>query len=96
MAHELYVDGATYGDWSAWAVVVVGVTENGRFFKGCIGDVTETERHSIKWIGADDHTNVDAELSAMAVATAFACFGSVDTFFCNQTRFGTEQKISGY
>jgi len=81
LAHELYVDGATCGDWSAWAVIAVAVTEKGRFFKGCLGDVTETERHSPKWIGAIGHSNVDAELSAMAVASAFASFGSADTYF---------------
>ena len=81
IAHELFVDGATHGNWSAWAVVAVSVTESGRAFKGCIGDVTEIDKNSPRWIGAEGHTNVDAELTAMAVATAFACFGSVDSHF---------------
>ena len=81
IAYELYVDGATHGNWSAWAVVAVSVTESGRTFKGCIGDITEIVRDSPRWIGAEGHTNVDAELTAMAVATALACFGSADSHF---------------
>ena len=81
IAHELYVDGATFGPLSAWAVVAVAVTESGRVFKGCLGDVTEIDKQSPKWIGANGHTNIDAELTAMAAATAFAFFGAIDTYF---------------
>ena len=76
LAYELYVDGATKGDLSGWAVVAVAVTRSGRIFKGCIGGMTEIDRGSPSWIGANAHSNIDAELSAMAVATAFAYFGS--------------------
>ena len=78
---ELYIDGATYGEISAWAVVAVAVTRHGRVLQGCIGGITEIDPTSSCWIGAENHTNIDAELSAMAVATAFAFFGSVDRKF---------------
>ena len=73
---ELYVDGATREDISAWAVVAVLRSEEGRSFHGCIGGVTEIDSGSSQWIGAIGHTNIDAELTAMAVATAFAHFAS--------------------
>ena len=38
---ELYVDGATHGDISAWAVVAVSKSDQGRSFCGCIGGVTK-------------------------------------------------------
>ena len=81
LAYELYVDGATHGDHSAWAVVAVAVTSSGRTFRGCIGGLTEIEKQSPKWIGAEGHTNIDAELSAMAVAAAFAYFRANDKYF---------------
>lgn len=75
---ELYVDGATHGDLSAWAVVAVSWSDQGRSFQGCIGGVTELHSGSNRWIGADKHTNIDAEITAMVVATAFAYFGSTE------------------
>ena len=80
VAYELYVDGATHGDRSAWAVVAVAVTSHGRVFHGCVGGLTTLEKQSHNWIGAEGHTNIDAELSAMAVATAFAFFGANDAY----------------
>ena len=38
---ELYVDGATSSNSSAWAVVVVGLSAGGRTFYGCITGVTQ-------------------------------------------------------
>ena len=76
--YELYIDGATSQSRSAWAVVAVRVSDNGRHFMGCVAGVTEINRHSDKWIGASAHTNIDAELSAMVVATSFAYFASAD------------------
>ena len=73
---ELYVDGATHGDLSAWAVVAVLKSDNGRSFHGCIGGLTEIDSGSGRWVGAVRHTNIEAELTAMVVATAFAYFGS--------------------
>ena len=80
-AYELYVDGATKGDISGWAVVAVAVTGSGRIFRGCIGGLTEIDQGSSKWIGAKAHSNIDAELTAMTVATAFAYFGSSEHEF---------------
>lgn len=74
--YELYIDGATSNDQSAWAVVAVRVSGEDRCFMGCIAGLTEINRFSDRWIGADDHTNIDAELSAMTVATAFAYFAA--------------------
>lgn len=79
--YELYVDGATRGDVSGWAVVAVACTSSGRIFKGCIGGLTDIDQGSSTWIGAGAHSNIDAELSATAIATAFACFGSAEYSF---------------
>ena len=81
MAYELYIDGATQGDLLAWAVVAVAVTEFGRTLQGCLGGLTEIDKKSKKWIGAESHTNIDAELSDMAVAAAFAQFGAIEAYF---------------
>ena len=81
IAYELYIDGATHGDVSAWAIVAVGLSDHGRIFHGCIGGLTDIDHSSQSWIGADEHTNINAELSAMAVATAFAHFGAADRSF---------------
>ena len=43
IAYELYVDGATNGDISGWAVVAVAVTNSGRIFKGCIGGMNDID-----------------------------------------------------
>jgi len=80
-AYELYMDGATAGDNSAWAVVAVAVSDSGRRFLGCLGGLTEIDSGSPKRIGAAHQTNIDAELSAMVFATAFAFFGSEDAQF---------------
>lgn len=80
-AYELYIDGATASDSSAWAVVAVAVSDSERRFLGCLGGLTEIDRGSHKWIGANQHANIDAELSAMVVATAFAFFGSEEVQF---------------
>jgi ribonuclease HI len=74
--YELYIDGATSNGLSAWAVVAVSVFGDERCFLGCVAGLTEINQSSPKWIGALNHTNIDAELSAMAVATAFAFFAS--------------------
>ena len=79
--YELYIDGATHDTRSAWAVVAVIVTPHGRQLQGCLGGLTCIQPDTQQWIGADGHTNIDAELSAMVVATAFAYFGSVDSAF---------------
>ena len=76
--YELYIDGATHATRSAWAVVAVLVTQGGRRLQGCLGGLTTIQPDSIQWIGAEGHTNIDAELSAMVIATAFAYFGSAD------------------
>ena len=75
---ELYVDGATADGCSAWAVVAVAVSENGHRLCGCIAGTTEINVSAPNWIGAIAHTNVDAELTAMTIATAFAFFGAND------------------
>jgi len=77
--YELYIDGATTHTRSAWAVVAVKVTSLGHRFMGCVAGITETCSQSDKWIGATCHTNIDAELTAMAVATSFAFFASTET-----------------
>ena len=74
--YELYIDGATSDSQSAWAVVAVKVCGDERCFLGCVAGLTEINHSSPRWIGATHHTNIDAELSAMAVATAFAFFAS--------------------
>ena len=76
--YELYIDGATSQSRSAWAVVVVQVSRHGRRFMGCVAGVTEINSCSGRWIGALDYTNIAAELTAMAVATSFAYFGSTE------------------
>ena len=75
---ELYIDGATCGDVSAWAVVAVKVAESGRSFHGCCAGLTEINAQSNQWIGAVRHSNIEAELSAMVVSTAFSIFASED------------------
>ena len=75
---ELYIDGATHGDTSAWAVVAVVVTAGGRRFHGCCAGLTEINRSARQWIGALSHSNIDAELSAMVVAISFSFFASGD------------------
>ena len=74
--YELYIDGATSDIRSAWAVVAVSVSGEDRCFMGCVAGPTEINHSSPRWIGAANHTNIDAELSAMVVATAFAHFAS--------------------
>lgn len=75
---ELYIDGATCGDVSAWAVAAVRVAESGRSFHGCCAGLTEINEQSNQWIGAVRHSNIEAELSAMVVSTAFSIFASED------------------
>ena len=75
---ELFVDGATADGCSAWAVVAVAVAANGSRLCGCIAGLTEINAEAPNWIGAASHTNIDAELSAMIMATAFAFFGAND------------------
>jgi exonuclease III/ribonuclease HI len=75
---ELYVDGATSAPLSAWAVVAVAVTPTGRIFYGCISGITQIRSAHDEWIGAQQHSNIDAELTAMTVATAFALFAQHD------------------
>eukprot|EP00435_Cladocopium_sp_Y103_P044445 s918_g12.t1 len=72
--YELYVDGATTSTCSAWAVVAIAVTDKGDVFRGCLSGITEINPQSEQWIGAARHSNIDAELTAMAVATYFAHF----------------------
>ena len=74
--YELYIDGATANSLSAWAVVAVKVSGDARCLMGCVAGLTEINRSSPRWIGAENHTNIDAELSAMAVATAFGYFAA--------------------
>ena len=74
--YELYIDGATSNGLSAWAVVAVCVSGDERSLLGCVAGLTEINQSSPRWIGAENHTNIDAELSAMAVATAFAYFAA--------------------
>eukprot|EP00435_Cladocopium_sp_Y103_P048270 s546_g14.t1 len=72
--YELYVDGATAGESSAWAVVAVAITSGKAVFRGCLSGLTEINPSNEQWIGAVRNSNVDAELTAMAVATSFALF----------------------
>eukprot|EP00435_Cladocopium_sp_Y103_P060701 s101_g22.t1 len=72
--YELYVDGATAGVSAAWAVVAIAVTSDGAIFRGCLSGLTEINSDNDQWIGAVRNSNVDAELTAMAVATSFALF----------------------
>ena len=74
--YELYIDGATSNGQSGWAVIAVRVSGADRCFMGCIAGLTEINHSSVRWIGAENHTNIDAELSAMTVATAFAYFAA--------------------
>lgn len=91
--YELYIDGATNATSSAWAVVAVLVTQGGRQLQGCLGGLTTIETASPQWIGAAGHTNIDAELSAMVVATAFAFFGSVDARFVIRPDLALNQRF---
>eukprot|EP00435_Cladocopium_sp_Y103_P054886 s686_g18.t1 len=75
---ELYVDGATCDSGSAWAVIAVYASDKGRCLCGCLAGTTETNCKSPRWIGATRHSNVEAETSAMAIATAFAFFAAQD------------------
>ena len=74
LLYELYVGGSTGHDSSAWAVVAAAVTETGRTLRGCLSGVTALNPADQLWIGARQHTNIDAELSGMVVASAFALF----------------------
>ena len=78
LALELYVDGATTSDSSAWAVVAVYKTDVGHLLCGCLAGVTTLNPGELTWIGAEQHTNIDAELTAMSVAAAFAHFACAD------------------
>ena len=79
---ELYVDGATWQHQSAWAVVIVEQSDAGPFFRGCLSGVTQIRTAAADWIGAIAHTNIEAEFSPMAVASAFALFASHDLPVC--------------
>lgn len=79
---ELYVDGATSSNSSAWAVVVVALSPEGRTLYGCVTGVTQICPDHPQWIGATQHGNIDAELSAMTVASAFAIFASQEYLVC--------------
>ena len=79
---ELYVDGATSSHSSAWAVVAVALSPAGRTFLGCVTGLTQICPAHAQWIGATQHGNIDAELSAMTVATAFAIFASQEYSVC--------------
>ena len=91
--YELYIDGATSTTCSAWAVVAVLVTQDGRRLQGCLAGLTTLETASPHWIGATGHTNIDAELSAMAIATAFAYFGSEDARFVIRPDLALSQRL---
>eukprot|EP00435_Cladocopium_sp_Y103_P031829 s854_g8.t1 len=75
---ELYIDGATCRDGSAWAVVAVYASESGRRLCGCLAGCTEVNQHSNQWIGASKHSNVEAETSAMVIAAAFSFYAVQD------------------
>eukprot|EP00435_Cladocopium_sp_Y103_P060210 s47_g22.t1 len=75
---ELYIDGATSYDVSAWSVVAVYVSDIGQRLCGCLAGCTEVQQLSDQWIGASKHSNVEAETSAMAIATAFSLYAAQD------------------
>eukprot|EP00435_Cladocopium_sp_Y103_P075581 s462_g60.t1 len=75
---ELYIDGATHHGISSWAVVAVFASDDGDRLCGCCAGVTEINASSTQWIGATNHSNIDAETSAMVVATAFSFFAARD------------------
>ena len=52
------------------------MSTQGKRLCGCIAGLTEINALAPNWIGAASHSNVDAELSAMTIATAFAYFGA--------------------
>eukprot|EP00435_Cladocopium_sp_Y103_P062445 s1362_g24.t1 len=65
---ELYVDGSAFHDRAGWAVVAVSVGPNGRVFQGCLAGTVTLNPRDPTWIGAKSQNNIDAELTAMAVA----------------------------
>lgn len=80
IAFELYIHGATHGDCSAWVAVAIAVTNSGRTFQGAWGVSQKSTRDLPAGLERKD-TNIDAELSAMVIATAFAYFWSVEVRF---------------
>ena len=52
---ELYVDGATPADTSAWAVVAVALSPAGRTFYGCVSGITQLCPEHPHWVGATQH-----------------------------------------
>ena len=91
---ELYVDGATSADLSAWSVVAVAVTPTGRIFHGCISGMTQINPAQVDWVGAQQHCNIDAELSAMIVATAFALFAQQDYAVCVRPDLALSRQVA--
>ena len=91
---ELYVDGATGLHTSAWAVVIVALTPHGRIFRGCLSGVTQINPAQADWLGAISHTNIDAELTAMCVATALALFASGDYPICVRPDLSLSRQVA--
>ena len=69
---ELFIDGATYGDQSGWAVVVVEQVHGCEVCRGMLGGLVITDQSDPQWIGACHHSNITAEVSALIVAQALA------------------------
>ena len=88
------MDGATGLHDSAWAVVIVACTPHGRIFRGCISGVTQINPAQEDWLGATSHTNIDAELTAMSVATALALFASRDYSICVRTDLSLSRQVA--
>eukprot|EP00435_Cladocopium_sp_Y103_P056468 s2453_g19.t1 len=65
---ELFVDGSASQNRAGWAVVAVSVSTSGCVFQGCLAGTVTLNPRDPTWIGAKDLSNIDAELTAMAVA----------------------------
>ena len=91
---ELYVDGATCKHTSAWAVVAVAVSPMGRTLYGCASGITQINPAQPQWIGATHHGNIDAELSAMTIATAFAFCACQEYHVCIRPDLALSRQIA--
>ena len=67
---EVYTDGSYNGDTSSWSFVAVGHTTDSTVFLGCAGGLVLIEQGPF-WIGADSHSVLHGESSALFWAIAW-------------------------